>query len=492
MIAVSASSKAIATINEVPFSQLPDTANYDRIWPLNDNLSRVIKNGNIGVINKEGAIVLPLIFKQVWDIDSDNRIRVLLKNKMGLYNLNGDIVIPAEYDNIWSSNNNMLRVQKNGLLGYYTADGRNVIPCQYEQIWEFEDGMARAMRNGLIGYISEDGKELVPTQYQQIWKFENEIARVIRNGKIGYVNMQGVEVVPPIYSQIWDFEDGKAKAIYNGSFVYIDTNGNILSDAMRNTSDDMIVTTDTINTDKDDHNANIVFDKVKIIVRKTVHDSDKEIIRRKRKFTGHFFGVDLGFNSLVTSGLNFTLPDDYFFLDMNRGKSVAVSANILQFNTPLNAKKNMGLVIGGAIEWNNYRFDSKYILTTDGYGKLSYIESDKDIKKNKLAITYLTVPVLFEYQMPIRGKKSPLYFSAGPVVGCKLKAFSKVVYSNSHTKEKMRDNLNINDFKYGFMARAGIGAINLTASYYLSPLFEVNRGPEVYPVSLSLSYSFNL
>ncbi len=498
MIAIMSSAAygaSFTSLKQYIVDQKPDTiaSKYDRSWPLTNSLTRVLKNGKTGVIDNKGLIIIPVEFRQIWDVDKDNNIKVLYANKLGIYNIRGEIVIPAEYDNIWLFHNGMAKVIQEGRTGYISSEGKIIIPCRYEQIWDFENGMARVMRNGLLGYVTMDGGEIIPTEYQQIWSFNNGRARVLKNGKIGYIDEKGVEVIPPIFTQIWEFDNGKAKAIFEGNIVMIDETGTIVGDAP--SQEEYVTSTagDTIiHHDKTESSIKIIDKTVRIIREYTTNQHQHEDASKpKSKFRGHYFGIDLGFNNFVTSGLNFTLPDEYSFLDMNDGKSVAVALNILQFNTELNKAKTLGFVTGLGIEFNNYRFDSNKLLTKTDSKQLGYIESSKDVRKNKLAVTYLTAPLLLEYQFDIHKKGSPLFISAGPVLGLKLKSHTKTIYYGSKIKEKQRDDFYLNDFRYGLMARIGTDDFVLTASYYLSPLFYTNKGPEVFPVSLSLGISLN-
>lgn len=472
---------------------------YDRIWPLSSTTYRVMKQGKMGIAMQSGSLILPVEFDQIWDLDSENNIKVLLKGKMGLYNLNGKILIPAEYDNIWPFVNGKAKVMQRGKIGYFDQQGKMIIPCEYQQIWNFENGKARILKNGLMGYVTQDGLEIIPPLYQQIWSFNEGVARVLKNGKIGYINDLGTEIIPPIYTQIWEFNNGRAKAIHDGKIVWIDQSGQIIADAFTETdrSEEIVTMHDTESKDIESQRykeIRLLNNRIEIVKGEMSNNLSilSHRIPKKDKFKGHYFGVDIGFNNFVSSGLDFSLPEGYSYLDLNDGKSVGVSINILQYNIGLNKNKNLGIVTGMGIEFNNYRFDSNNILIKDENGDLSHIESEREVKKNKLTTSFLNIPVLLEYQINIPSVSDHAYFSAGPVFGIKLKSHTKVMYYGSSTKDKKRSDFCLNDFRYGVMARAGYKAINLTASYYLSPLFYTNKGPELYPVSFSLGICLNL
>lgn len=473
---------------------------YERTWPFADGYFKVFKNNKLGIVTRLGTVIVPVDYDHIWEIDSNNLIRVLQRGKMGVYHMHGGMVVPAEYDNIGDFVNGRARVLQNGKTGILFSSGKIAVPCVYQQIYDFEGGRAKVLRDGLLGFVSDDGVEIVPAIYQQIWAFENDMARVLKNGKVGYINKAGIEVIPAVYTQIWSFKDGKSKAMRDGRMMMIDRNGNEISDTETKTTDS-VVNLEIV----DQHVANedsIIAKEEKSLVERAVSvvtdqasgnvHIQKTEKQRSKRFKGHYFGVDLGFNNFVSSGLDFSLPQEYDFLELNAGKSVAVAVNLYQYCVGLNARKNFGLVTGVGIEFNNYRFDSNKLLAKDGDGKLSIVLSDREVKKNKLAVTYLNVPLLFEFQFKNSTAPHSPYISLGPVVGLRLRSHTKVKYEDSRTKSKTPGNFNLNDFRYGVMMRGGHKKLNLTGSYYFSPLFRTNKGPELYPASFSVGIGIDL
>lgn len=502
---------------------------YDRHWEIKEDIYRVMKDGQVGIIKSDGTVVVPCVFNQVWNLDEDGFIRVLKSGKAGLYHINGNIVIPAEYDQIWSFKKGMAKVMKHGKLGYFNKNGDQVIPVEYQQIWAFEEGMARVLKNGKVGYVDESGREIIPCDYQQVWSFVDGQARVLKEGKVGYIDHMGNEIIPPIFTHIWPFTDDKAKALHEGKMVWIDQAGQILDlpvegheqvtetvSSEPETKDEISHSTDedpgktisilgshiTIHEDEDEN-------AIEFGISNNWEDrqykwKDRQSKKQKRwqkkqntreefystkhnykRFKGHFSGVDIGFNSYVTSDGSLSLPEEYQYLDLNQGKSVGVSVNFLQYSIGLQRRGNIGLVTGLGMEFNNYRFDSQNLLLKDKNGNLSYETTDRNVRKNKLATVYFNMPLLLEFQIPTYRNRSPIYFSAGGIGGVRLKSHTKVVYNEGgKKKEKDRSDYNLSTFRYGVMARMGYRAINLYGSYYFSSLFEENKGPELYPVSV--------
>jgi len=54
-------------------------------------------------------------------------------------------------------------------------------------------------------------------------------------------------------------------------------------------------------------------------------------------------------------------------------------------------------------------------------------------------------------------------------------------------KRKVKDDFNVNPFKYDLIARIGYGKFTMFGTYSLSTLFESGKGPVVYPFTAGIS-----
>lgn len=224
-----------------------------------------------------------------------------------------------------------------------------------------------------------------------------------------------------------------------------------------------------------------------------IDDYNRTRIRMARlpheKFKGHWAGIDMGFNGLMTSDFSTNLPSDAQFMDLNFGKSINFSINFLQYNIGLQRhKNNIGMVIGAGWTFYNYRTDNQYILTRDENGNTNGFPTDRSVKKNKLATNFFNFPLLFEFQIPTNNGHR-FFISAGGYCGFLKKAHSKVVYNDngSKSKDKHKGNLNVQPFQYGTMVRMGYRWVKLYATYNFSSLYMEDKGPELYPFTIGLT-----
>jgi len=207
------------------------------------------------------------------------------------------------------------------------------------------------------------------------------------------------------------------------------------------------------------------------------------------KFKPNWTGFEIGLNNYVNSSGSMSLDNSMSYMDLNTSRSWNININMMQYGFGLGTDK-IGLVTGLGLEWNNYHFDNNNTIQKVN-GVIEPIE-DLDllypnIQKNRLQTTYLRAPLLLEFQIPA-GKKR-IYFAAGPIAGVKLFSNTKIVYKEDGDKQKMKDkdDFNLSSLRYGFTARAGYRGLKLFANYYMTPLFESGKGPELYPFSVGLT-----
>ena len=217
-------------------------------------------------------------------------------------------------------------------------------------------------------------------------------------------------------------------------------------------------------------------------------ESEHEKSNKPKKFKGHWSGFQLGLNNYVNSDYSMSLDNDMSFMDLNTGKSWTYGLNLMQYDFGFGTDK-AGIVTGLGLELSNYFFDKDSSIRPDANGviqpyDLTYLGS---IQKTKLQTTYLTAPLLLEFQIPAGDKR--IYISGGVIGGIKLGSHTKIVYKDSGDKRKIKDkdDYNLSSLRYGFTARAGYSKLNLFATYYLTPLFETNKGPELFPFYIGLS-----
>lgn len=231
---------------------------------------------------------------------------------------------------------------------------------------------------------------------------------------------------------------------------------------------------------------------------------------KKKKFNGHWGGVELGINGYVTPDFNTDFNSDrydqnYDYLTLRYEKSTAVNLNIYEQNIALNKDKNMGIVTGIGMAWNNYRFSQQTFLTPDSSEVWGFLMEDVSVRKTKLTAMYITVPIMFEIQTKNPRRLKRFHFAVGALISARVRTHTKIYFNEANKEYKLRnittDELmpgvyvtpNANDrnivknynsfylqpFKFDGMVRIGYSIINIFGTYSLNTLFQNGRGPEL-------------
>jgi hypothetical protein len=228
----------------------------------------------------------------------------------------------------------------------------------------------------------------------------------------------------------------------------------------------------------------------------------------RNKFNGHWGGLELGINGYLTPDNNMDFPDGYEFLDLRLGKSIRFDMNLFEQNVSLSKNNKWGLITGLGFEFRNYRFDRKVYLVANQEEIKGYYIEGVGVKKSKLSMTYLNIPLIFEYQTNAYGESDSFHIAAGLIMGLRLRSHSKVKFSEkdveydlvdpvtdeiwdtrtvSDIKTKNHDAFHLNPIKMDATLRIGWGWLNLYATYSLSTLFKSGEGPELYPFSVGIT-----
>lgn len=228
-------------------------------------------------------------------------------------------------------------------------------------------------------------------------------------------------------------------------------------------------------------------------LEKILKDIDvREITRNgltpwKTKFSGHYAGVDFGFNLFLDEDYS---DYDKAFMENDIFRSNSAYFNVIQQNIGLQKNKNtFGVVTGLGLHLQSYRLDDNTSIYKDESGVIQYETLFFDHnQKSKLAIASFVIPLLMEWQVPVNHYDNRIYVSAGFLGSLRLGSHTKIKYKN-HQKQKLKvdDDFCIHRFKYSIMVRTGYRWFNLFATYDLVPLFEADKGPKLTPFTVGLT-----
>lgn len=120
---------------------------------------------------------------------------------------------------------------------------------------------------------------------------------------------------------------------------------------------------------------------------------------------------------------------------------------------------------------------SKINLGTGGNDSIvsvAVIPNPYNFDKNKLAITYLDIPIELRFHPFGTEDGEGLFIGAGGIIGVRMNAHTKWKYDNNGetTREKHSGKFNLNSFRYGYQIRAGFKGVHFFYKRYISDVFK--------------------
>ena len=228
-------------------------------------------------------------------------------------------------------------------------------------------------------------------------------------------------------------------------------------------------------TPRDDEDMDIDFD-----------EDDEDNKKKSNRSEAHWSGVDFGFSMLMNDQFKRSFPNHPYW-ENDPARSQVWNLNLMEhkfnFGTPY-----VGLTTGLGFSFTSVAFNDNYIIQHTADTIMASIDTLNTYSKNKLKASYLTVPLLLEFNTNANEDKS-FYLAAGVVGGVRLT--SKVKrhgeFEGKEFEEKIKGTYALNSFKLDAAARLGYGNWGVFANYSLLPLFEAGKTTEVYPFTFGLS-----
>jgi hypothetical protein len=234
---------------------------------------------------------------------------------------------------------------------------------------------------------------------------------------------------------------------------------------------------------------------------------------KRRKFNGHWAGVEIGINGYLTKDFDMKFQPEDEYMDLRMEKAIQFNLNLYEQNIALSKNQEWGMLTGIGLQWNNYRFRRPTTLNPDSSYLIGYIDEGISVRKSKLAIAYLQIPLLFEWQNQALRKRNSFHASLGVILGVRLWSWQKKYYnelnqeytltqydpstgqyesvwtrtSPDYNKTRTYDDYHLQPFKADASVRIGWGFINLFATYNLVPMFRKEKGPELHQFAAGIT-----
>ena len=218
-------------------------------------------------------------------------------------------------------------------------------------------------------------------------------------------------------------------------------------------------------------------------------DSEDEPREESRKSEAHWAGIDFGFSILLDENRENNFSDHPYW-NNDAAKSQVWNLNLFEhkfnFGTPY-----VGLTTGLGFSFTSVAFKNNYLIQSTADSVYAVMDTVHNYSKNKLKASYLTIPLMLEFNTSADEDKS-FYLAAGVIGGVRLTSKTKRQgeFDGKEFKEKVKGPFNLYPFKLDAAVRLGYADWGVFANYSLLPLFDQGKTVDLYPLTFGLSLNF--
>ena len=218
-----------------------------------------------------------------------------------------------------------------------------------------------------------------------------------------------------------------------------------------------------------------------------LNNNDEDYRRkRRRKYYSRVgtFALDLGITNYYKDGeIGVDAAVEDLELETFRPGS-HVALHFLPTTVSLFGRGAVNLKTAITIDYLNLYFVNDVQIQSD-QDELTFTRTGVNYTKNKLMVRYAQIPLMLNFNTDPRSNRG-VSVSVGGYAGVLWKARTKQK-SDGAGKVKIEDNFNLNDFRYGLMARLDFRWFDFYVNYNISPLFEDGSSVDTQTVSLGLN-----
>jgi hypothetical protein len=160
---------------------------------------------------------------------------------------------------------------------------------------------------------------------------------------------------------------------------------------------------------------------------------------------------------------------------------------------------------GGNVSWYNFKFQNEDVVArkNNDPGRVTFETDPRDVRaiKSKIVAPYLNLSIVptLDFSKNIKNRDGMFKDSysnrgfnigAGVYAGYRIGGRSKFVFEEegNRQREKNRNNLFLNNWRYGVRAQIGFRGVDLFFNYDLNKLFANGRGPALNAFSFGFTF----
>lgn len=239
--------------------------NYDRVWEYYNGFALVMKNQKTGFINKQGVVVVPIIYDWAeYGVFTEGLVPVALKQKIGFIDSTGVIVIPMKFNHAEHFIDGLAQIgDEKGLIGFINHKGIEIIPPIHSEarrifdtyilakldektiLYDYsgnkidlpydEIGMSNhpdfffAREGNLYGLLDKKLNIVIPITYNEIQMIRQNLLAVKKGQTVNFLNKKGIIAFPFTCNAVDDqYEDGMIKVYIKNKSGLINLSGKLI------------------------------------------------------------------------------------------------------------------------------------------------------------------------------------------------------------------------------------------------------------------------
>lgn len=202
----------------------------------------------------------------------------------------------------------------------------------------------------------------------------------------------------------------------------------------------------------------------------------------------HWTGFSFGVNGFLDPSFStsYEAPNDYMNLDY--ANSFNYQFNLFESHIKLSGHR-LVMVTGFGFDYHSYELEKKVSLNADADYTNGSIDSSGlyHYQKNRLRNTYIQAPLLIEFNTSRKSAKC-FHMAAGVIGQFQIASRTRqVLEREAYEYEVVRkDSYNTNPFMLKAHVNLGYHRWSFYGEYCITPLFQKNKGPELYPFAVGL------
>lgn len=183
-----------------------------------NDLGKIYLEGKIGLIDKEGEVVLPPVYDAIGDIE-EGVFSAVKGESYYIMDIKGNEHFNSkEYTSFGISSENFIVAAKedehnNVKMGYINKNGKVLIEPEYSAAWRFNNGRGLVKtKNNQNLIIDKNGKVIKKLKYEEVSPDEKNKTFLFTDDRnlFGYLDENGDILIEPSFINAFHFKDGMA------------------------------------------------------------------------------------------------------------------------------------------------------------------------------------------------------------------------------------------------------------------------------------------